>query len=99
MIWAEGHSLPLFQSPGNIAVRSNLANFGAAGIGDLNLLRDRLHEVVTLSHHPRHGVGHHRLRARGQRRWPAHISRTVRFAGRGVQLGWRARAARGSLRR
>ncbi len=36
MIWAEGFSLPLFQSPGNVAVRSDLANFGAAGLGDLN---------------------------------------------------------------
>lgn len=36
MIWAEGHSLPLFQAPGNVAVRSNLANYGPAGIGDLN---------------------------------------------------------------
>ncbi|MGE2836306.1 ABC transporter family substrate-binding protein [Mycobacterium sp. SMC-4] len=36
MIWAEGHSLPLFQAPGNFAVRSNLANYGPAGIGDLN---------------------------------------------------------------
>lgn len=36
MIWAEGFSLPLFQAPGNVAVRSNLANFGAAGMADLN---------------------------------------------------------------
>lgn len=36
MIWATGFSLPLFQSPGNLAVRSNLANYGPAGIGDLN---------------------------------------------------------------
>ena len=36
MIWDEGHSLPLFQSPGNVAVRSTLANYGPAGIGDLN---------------------------------------------------------------
>ncbi|MEZ0341802.1 ABC transporter family substrate-binding protein [Mycobacterium sp. pV006] len=36
MIWEEGHSLPLFQAPGNVAVRSNLANYGPAGIGDLN---------------------------------------------------------------
>ncbi|UXA16778.1 ABC transporter family substrate-binding protein [Mycobacterium sp. SMC-4] len=36
MIWAEGHSLPLFQAPGNVAVRSTLANYGPAGIGDLN---------------------------------------------------------------
>ena len=34
LIWAEGFSLPLFQSPGNVAVRSNLANFGAGGLGD-----------------------------------------------------------------
>lgn len=36
MIWDVGFSLPLFQSPGNVAVRSNLANYGPAGIGDLN---------------------------------------------------------------
>ena len=36
MIWAIGFDLPLFQSPGNLAVRSTLANFGPAGIGDLN---------------------------------------------------------------
>jgi peptide/nickel transport system substrate-binding protein len=36
MVWAEGFSLPLFQSPGNSAVRSNLANFGPAGLGDLD---------------------------------------------------------------
>ena len=36
MIWAEGFSLPLFQSAGNVAVRSNLANFGAAGLGDVD---------------------------------------------------------------
>jgi peptide/nickel transport system substrate-binding protein len=35
MIWNEGFSLPLFQSPGNIAVRSNLANFGAHGLADV----------------------------------------------------------------
>ena len=36
MIWKEGFSLPLFQAPGNVAVRNNLANFGAAGMADLN---------------------------------------------------------------
>ena len=36
LIWAEGHSLPLVQSSGNAAVRSNLANYGPTGIGDLN---------------------------------------------------------------
>jgi peptide/nickel transport system substrate-binding protein len=36
MLWAIGFMLPLFQSPGNVAVRSNLANYGPAGIGDLN---------------------------------------------------------------
>ena len=34
MIWQEGHSLPLFQSPGNVAVRSDLANYGAFGLAD-----------------------------------------------------------------
>ena len=36
MLWQEGFSLPLTQSPGNVAVRSNLANFGAAGLADYN---------------------------------------------------------------
>ena len=36
MLWAETFSLPLAQSPGNVAVRSTLANYGAAGLGDLN---------------------------------------------------------------
>jgi peptide/nickel transport system substrate-binding protein len=36
LIWAEGFSLPLFQSAGNVAVRSDLANFGAAGISDVD---------------------------------------------------------------
>lgn len=34
MIWNEGFSLPLFQSPGDIAVRANLANYGAFGLAD-----------------------------------------------------------------
>ena len=36
LIWAEGFSLALFQSAGNLAVRSSLANYGPAGIGDLD---------------------------------------------------------------
>jgi peptide/nickel transport system substrate-binding protein len=36
LLWAVGFSLPLTQSPGNVAVRSNLANFGAAGLADVN---------------------------------------------------------------
>jgi peptide/nickel transport system substrate-binding protein len=36
MLWNEGFSLPLFQSPGNIAVRSDLANYGAPGLADLD---------------------------------------------------------------
>ncbi|MEH3129757.1 MAG: ABC transporter family substrate-binding protein [Mycolicibacterium neoaurum] len=36
LIWNVGHSLPLFQAPGNMAVRSNLANYGPTGIGDIN---------------------------------------------------------------
>ncbi len=36
LIWAEGTSLPLFQAAGNSAVRSTLANFGPAGLGDLD---------------------------------------------------------------
>ncbi|MGE2722950.1 ABC transporter family substrate-binding protein [Mycolicibacterium celeriflavum] len=34
MLFDEVFSLPLTQSPGNIAVRSNLANFGAFGLAD-----------------------------------------------------------------
>ena len=36
MIWQEAFNLPLFQSPGNIAVRSDLANYGAHGLADVN---------------------------------------------------------------
>lgn len=36
LLWDEVFSLALFQSPGNVAVRANLANFGPAGVGDLN---------------------------------------------------------------
>jgi peptide/nickel transport system substrate-binding protein len=36
LIWAEGFSLPLFQSSGNVAVRSTLANFGAFGLADVD---------------------------------------------------------------
>lgn len=36
LIWAEVFSLPLTQSPGDVAVRSTLANFGAAGLADLD---------------------------------------------------------------
>ncbi|KZS70572.1 hypothetical protein A4G27_06205 [Mycobacterium kansasii] len=36
LVWAEGFSLPLTQSPGTIAVRSTLANFGATGLADLD---------------------------------------------------------------
>ena len=32
LVWAEAFSLPLTQSPGNVAVRSTLANFGARGL-------------------------------------------------------------------
>jgi peptide/nickel transport system substrate-binding protein len=35
MIWQIGFSLPLFQSPGDTAVRSTLANFGAPGLADV----------------------------------------------------------------
>jgi peptide/nickel transport system substrate-binding protein len=36
MLFDEVFSLPLTQSPGNIAVRSNLANFGAFGLADVD---------------------------------------------------------------
>ena len=35
MIWEEGFSLPLFQTSGDIAVRSDVANFGAFGLADV----------------------------------------------------------------
>ncbi|WP_280439042.1 ABC transporter family substrate-binding protein [Nocardia cyriacigeorgica] len=35
-IWQEGHSIPLFQSAGNVGVRADLANFGAAGLASLD---------------------------------------------------------------
>ncbi|WP_398924808.1 hypothetical protein [Streptomyces sp. Ag109_O5-1] len=31
-IWALGHSIPLYQRPEVLAVRSNLANYGADGL-------------------------------------------------------------------
>ncbi|MFC7263166.1 ABC transporter family substrate-binding protein [Streptomyces lutosisoli] len=33
-IWALGHSIPLYQRPQVLAVRSNLANYGAGGLAD-----------------------------------------------------------------
>lgn len=36
MIWQEGFNLPLFQSPGNKAVRHDLANYGAPGLADVD---------------------------------------------------------------
>jgi len=36
MLWDEVFSLALYQSPGNSAVRRTLANFGPAGLGDLD---------------------------------------------------------------
>jgi peptide/nickel transport system substrate-binding protein len=36
LVWDEVFSLPLTQSPGDVAVRSSLANFGAAGLADLD---------------------------------------------------------------
>jgi peptide/nickel transport system substrate-binding protein len=36
MIWQEGFNLPLFQSPGNRAVRRDLANYGAPGLADVD---------------------------------------------------------------
>jgi peptide/nickel transport system substrate-binding protein len=36
MLWEEGFNLPLFQSPGNTAVRSDLANYGSFGIADID---------------------------------------------------------------
>jgi glutathione transport system substrate-binding protein len=39
LIWAEGFSLPLIQSAGNVAVRNNLANFGAFGLADADFTK------------------------------------------------------------
>jgi peptide/nickel transport system substrate-binding protein len=36
MLWQEGFSLPLYQSPGDRAVRSDLANFGSPGLADVD---------------------------------------------------------------
>jgi peptide/nickel transport system substrate-binding protein len=36
MLWQESFSLPLYQSPGDVAVRSNLANYGAFGLADVD---------------------------------------------------------------
>lgn len=36
LLWAEGFSLPLIQTTGNVAVRASLANFGAPGLADLD---------------------------------------------------------------
>jgi peptide/nickel transport system substrate-binding protein len=36
MLWEIGFNLPLFQSPGDRAVRSDLANFGAFGLADVD---------------------------------------------------------------
>ncbi|MHA7649463.1 ABC transporter family substrate-binding protein [Mycobacterium sp. ML4] len=36
LVWDEGFSLPIIQSPGTVAVRSDLANFGARGLADLD---------------------------------------------------------------
>lgn len=38
MLWEEGFSLPLFQSPGTIAVRRDLANYGAFGLADVDYM-------------------------------------------------------------
>ena len=36
MLWEEGFSLPLFQSPGTRAVHGDLANYGAFGMADVD---------------------------------------------------------------
>jgi peptide/nickel transport system substrate-binding protein len=38
LIWAEGHSIPLYARPGAVAVRSTLANFGAPGFADIDYI-------------------------------------------------------------
>ena len=34
LLWTEAHSVPLYNWPGAVAVRTNLANFGASGFAD-----------------------------------------------------------------
>ncbi len=36
LLWQEAFNLPLYQSPGNIATRSDLANYGAFGLADVD---------------------------------------------------------------
>ncbi|HEY1967121.1 MAG TPA: ABC transporter family substrate-binding protein [Pseudonocardia sp.] len=38
LIWQEAHSVVLFARPGTVAVRANLANFGAWGLADWNFI-------------------------------------------------------------
>ena len=38
LIWAEGHSIPLYARPGAAAVRATLANFGAHGFADIDFI-------------------------------------------------------------
>ena len=47
LIWAEGFSLPLFQSSGNVAVRSNFGELRSIRPWRCGLHQDRLHEAVT----------------------------------------------------
>ena len=48
MIWQEGFNLPLFQSPGNRAVRRDLANYGAAGLADVDYTTTPIGVMVPL---------------------------------------------------
>jgi peptide/nickel transport system substrate-binding protein len=36
LVWAEAHTIPLYPRPGTVAVRTNLANFGATGLAEKN---------------------------------------------------------------
>jgi peptide/nickel transport system substrate-binding protein len=38
LIWREAHSVPLYAWPGAVAVRANLANFGAFGFADTDYI-------------------------------------------------------------
>ena len=38
LIWREAHSVPLYTWPGAVAVRANLANFGASGFADADYI-------------------------------------------------------------
>ena len=38
LVWQQAHSVVIYQRPGAVAVRSNLANFGASGLADIDYI-------------------------------------------------------------